>query len=131
LAAIGHVLLLLGHPDQALLRAEAAIRQARKLAHAPSVAQCLAFNARQASILGDESRLAHWVQEFHAVTQEHEYPQWSAVVPIFEGQLQLTRGEAKAAVTLMRQDLDAYRATGATIYCAHFAILLVEALTQD
>jgi hypothetical protein len=48
LAAIGHVLLLLGHPDQALLRAEAAIRQACQLAHAPTVAQCLAFNARQA-----------------------------------------------------------------------------------
>src|SRR5262245_17987031 len=90
LAAMGHVLLLLGHPDQALLRAEAAIRQARQLVHAPTVAQCLAFNARQASILGDEARLAHWVQEFHAVTQEHEYPQWSAVVPIFEGQLQLS-----------------------------------------
>src|SRR5262245_27356118 len=70
LAAIGHVLLLLGHPDQALLRAEAAIRQARQLAHAPTVVQCLAFNARQASILGDEARLAHWVHELHAVTQE-------------------------------------------------------------
>ena len=115
LAEIAHVLLFLGYPDQALARAEAAIRQARQLAHAPTVAQCLALNARQASILGDEARLAHWVQELHALTQEHGYPLWSALVPIFKGQLQLTRGEARAAVTLIRQGLDAFRATGATL----------------
>jgi tetratricopeptide (TPR) repeat protein len=34
LASIAYVLLLLGYPDQALMRAEAAIRQARQLAHA-------------------------------------------------------------------------------------------------
>ena len=63
--------------------------------------------------------------------QEHVYPHWSAQVPIYEGQLQLTRGEAKAAVTLMRQGLDAYRATGATLWSAYFASLLGEALEQD
>jgi predicted ATPase len=31
----------------------------------------------------------------------------------------------------MRQGIDAYRATGATLLRAHFAILLAEALTQD
>jgi predicted ATPase len=113
------------------MRAEAAIRQARQLAHAPTVAHCLAYNARQASILGDEARLTHWVQELRAVAQEHGYPQWSAQGQIHEGQLQLRQGQARAAVTLMRQGLDAYRAAGATLLGAHFAILLGEALTQD
>jgi tetratricopeptide (TPR) repeat protein len=131
LAHLGQVLLFLGYPDQALMRAEAAIRQARQLAHAPTVAQCLALNARQASILGDEVRLAQRVQELRALTEEHRYRHWSAQVPIYEGQLQLTRGEARAAVTLMRRGLDAYRATGATLWSAYFAILLAEALTQD
>jgi class 3 adenylate cyclase/predicted ATPase len=131
LVFLGHVLLFLGYPDQALMRAEAAIRQARQLAHAPTVAYCLEFNARQASILGDEARLAQRVQEFRALIQEHGYPQWSAQVPIYEGQLHLTRGEARAAVTLMRQGLDAYRAIGATLWSAYFASLLGEALEQD
>jgi class 3 adenylate cyclase/tetratricopeptide (TPR) repeat protein len=131
LVYLGHVLSLLGYPDQALVRAEAAIRQARQLAHAPTVALCLAHNARPASILGDEARLAHWVQELRALTEEHGYPLWSAQVPIYEGQLRLTRGEARAAVTLMRQGLDAYRATGATLWSAYFASLLAEALEQD
>jgi DNA-binding winged helix-turn-helix (wHTH) protein/predicted ATPase len=129
LAAIGHVLLFLGYPDQALMRAEAAIRQARQLAHAPTVAHCLSFNARQASILGDEARLARCAQELHALTEEHGYPHWAAHVRIFEGELQLRRGEARAAVTLMRQGLDAYRATGATLL--HLVSLLDEALEQD
>jgi predicted ATPase len=131
LAATGTVLLLLGYPDQALMRAEAAIRQARHLAHAPTVAHCLAFSAVQASILGDEARLAQRLEKFRALTQEHGYPLWSALVPIHEGQLQLTRGDARAAVTLTRQGLDAYRATGATVWSAYFASLLGEALEQD
>jgi predicted ATPase len=81
--------------------------------------------------LGDEARLAQSVKELRALTQEHDYPVWSAQVLFYEGQLQLTRGEGRAAVTLMRQGLDAYRATGATLAGAHFAILLAEALTQD
>src|SRR5262249_53789686 len=130
-AYLGHVLLFLGYPDQALMRAEAATREARQLAHAPTVAYCLEFNARQASILGNEARLAQQVQEFRALIQEHRYPYWSAQVPIYEGQLQLMRGEARAAVTLMRQGLDAYRAIGATLWSAYFASLLGEALEQD
>jgi tetratricopeptide (TPR) repeat protein len=131
LASIAYVLLLLGYPDQALMRAEAAIRQARQLAHAPTVALSLAMNARQTSILWDGARLAHWVQELHALIQEHGYPHWSAQVPIYEGQLQLGRGEARAAVTLMRHRLDAYRATGATLWNAYFTSLLGGALEQD
>jgi predicted ATPase len=101
------------------------------LAHAPTVAQCLAFSAAQASTLGNETRLAHCVQELRALTQEHGYPQWSALVPIFEGQLQLMHGEARAAVTLMRQGLDARRANGVTLFNANFAIPLAEALEKD
>ena len=130
-AAIGQVLLFLGYPDQALMRAESAITQARQLAHAPTVAQCLAFGAARASTVGDEARLAHCVQELRALTQEHGYAQWSALVPTFEGQLRLMRGEVGAAVTLMRQGLDARRATGVTLLNATFAIPLGEALGKD
>ena len=65
------------------------------------------------------------------MTQEHGYPVFAAQVPVYEGELQLTRGEASAAVTLMRQGLHAYCATGATSWSSHFASLLCEALAQD
>ena len=131
LAVLGRVLLFLGYPDQASMRCEAAMRQARQLAHAPTIAQCLAFGAAQASALGDGTHLAACIQELRALTQQHGYPQWSALVPIFDGQLQLMRGNAKAAVSLLRQGLDARRATGVTLFNSNFAIPLVEALGQD
>jgi class 3 adenylate cyclase/DNA-binding SARP family transcriptional activator/predicted ATPase len=131
LAATGQILLFLGYADQSLMRAEAAIKQSRRLAHAPTMAQCLAFGAARASTFGDEARLAYCVQELRALTQEHGYAQWSALVPIFEGQLQLMRGEARAAVALIRQGLDARRATGVTLFNATFAIPLSEALEKD
>ena len=131
LAHLGLNLSLLGYPDQALVRAEQAISQARQRAHTPTMEQCLALSARTASILGDEARLAHWVQELRALTQEHGYRVFSTEVPVYEGELQLMRGEATAAVTLMRQGLRAYCATGATSWSGHFASLLCEALAQD
>jgi predicted ATPase len=45
--------------------------------------------------------------------------------------MQLMRGEARAAVTLMRQGLDARRANGVTLFNANFAIPLAEALEKD
>jgi predicted ATPase/class 3 adenylate cyclase len=131
LAHLGLNLSLLGYPDQALVRAGEAISQARQHAHTATMEQCLALSARTASILGDEVRLAHWVQGLRALTQEHDYPVFSAQVPVYEGELELTRGDANAAVTLMRQGLYAYRATGATSWSSHFASLLGEALAQD
>jgi predicted ATPase len=131
LAHLGFNLSLLGYPDQALVRAGEAISQARQRAHPATLEQCLALSARTASILGDEVRLAHWVQDLRALTLEHGYPVFSAQVPVYEGELQLTRGDASAAVTLMRQGLRAYCATGATSWSSHFASLLGEALAQD
>jgi class 3 adenylate cyclase/DNA-binding SARP family transcriptional activator/predicted ATPase len=131
LAVIARVLLFMGYPDQASLRNEAAMRQARQLAHAPTMAQCLAFGAAQASALGNEADLARRVEELRALTREHGFPQWSALAPIFEGQLALMRGEVRAAVTLLRQGLAARRATGVTLFNSNFAIPLIEALEQD
>jgi class 3 adenylate cyclase/predicted ATPase/DNA-binding SARP family transcriptional activator len=131
LAVIARVLLFMGYPDQASLRNEAAMRQARQLAHAPTMAQCLAFGAAQASALGNEADLARRVEELRALTREHGFPQWSALAPIFEGQLALMRGEARAAVTLLRQGLAARRATGVTLFNSNFAIPLIEALEKD
>jgi tetratricopeptide (TPR) repeat protein len=116
LAVLGRVLLFLGYPDQARTRSEAAIERARELAHAPTVAQCLAFGAAQASAVENWTRLTHCVQELRALTKEHGYPQWSALVPVFDGQLQLMRGEVGAAIALLRRGLEGRRATGVTLF---------------
>ena len=65
----------------------------------------------QAETFESRFNLFQWpdscVQELRALTQEHGYPQWSALVPVFDGQLALMRGDARAAITHLRQGLDA------------------------
>ena len=54
-AYLAIVLFCLGHPDQALARATAAIAEARRLAHAPSLAVSLTNGAqRLLSLVGDD-----------------------------------------------------------------------------
>ena len=56
-AYLGIVLFCLGFPDQALARSSAAIAEARRLAHPPSLAVSLAIGARLLSLVGDDAVL--------------------------------------------------------------------------
>ena len=112
LAFLGLTLSFLGYPDQALVRIDEAIGRATRSAHVPTMMQCLTMSARLALILGDRARFAEWVQELSKLTEEHGFPSWSSQVLLYQGQLQLWRGEARAAVTLLRRGFDAHRSIG-------------------
>ena len=56
-AYLGNALFCLGFPDQALARSSAAIAEAWKLAHPPSLAVSLAVGARLLALLGDDTAL--------------------------------------------------------------------------
>ena len=131
LAFLGLTLSWLGYPDQAFARIHEAIRRARRSAYVPTMAQCLAMSARLALILGDRARLVEWVKELAKLTEEQGYPSWSSQVLTYEGQLRLWRGEVEAAVTLLRQGVDAHHTSGTTLRTAFYVILLSEALEQD
>src|SRR5262249_48860118 len=66
-AVFGSVLFWLCYPDRALARSNAAIAEARRLAHPPSLAQSLANGARLLSLVGDNSVLGKWVDQLIAV----------------------------------------------------------------
>ena len=106
----------LGYPDQAIAHAKDAIEQARQFDHSPTLGQALAGSARVASMLNDEANLASWVRELRMLAQEHGFPHWWSQVLIFEGQLELQRSNAGAAIMHLRQGHEAYRATGATLW---------------
>ena len=131
LAFLGLTLSFLGYPDQALVRIDEAIGRATRSAHVPTMMQCLTMSARLALILGDRARFAEWVQELSKLTEEHGFPSWSSQVLLYQGQLQLWRGEARAAVTLLRRGFDAHRSIGTILRSALFVIVLSEALEQD
>jgi len=55
--SLGIVLFCLGFPDQALARSNAAIAEARRLAHPPSLAASLGLGARLLSLDGEIAAL--------------------------------------------------------------------------
>jgi hypothetical protein len=75
----------LGYPDQALSRCEAAIAEARRLAHLPSLAVSLVNGARVLSLVGGTAALAQLADELYAVTAEQGFPVWRAQGIIFRG----------------------------------------------
>ena len=74
LAYLGIVLFCLGYPDHALAQSNAAIAEARKLAHPPSLATSFAVGARLLSLVGDDAVLSEWVDQLVAVTTEQGFP---------------------------------------------------------
>jgi hypothetical protein len=67
---LGFVLLCLGFPDQALARSSAAIAEARSLAHPPSLATILGYDAMLTSLVGDTATQNEQTDELVVVTTE-------------------------------------------------------------
>src|SRR5205814_1111169 len=76
LAVLGSVLFCLGYPDQALARSGAAVKEARRLGHQPSLAVTLAFDARLLLFLGDKAALGERATQLIAVSSEQSFAYW-------------------------------------------------------
>jgi adenylate cyclase len=84
-AYLGNVLFYLGFPDQAFARSNAAIAEARRLAHSPTLVSALMAGAIPLSIGGDNAELDERVDELVAVAAEQGFPQWRAFGTIYCG----------------------------------------------
>jgi hypothetical protein len=73
-AFLAIVLLCLGHPDQALTRSTAAIAEAGRLAHPPSLAVALTNGARLLSFTGDDAALGELADQLVRVATERVAP---------------------------------------------------------
>jgi class 3 adenylate cyclase/predicted ATPase len=121
---LGIVLFCLGFPDQALARSNAAIAEARRLAHPPSLASSLANGASVLSLVGDNAAQQHeWADELVAVTTEQGFPLWRAQGTIYCGWGMVKKGDVAEGISLLRRGSSAYRATGAEVWAPHFALL--------
>jgi predicted ATPase len=77
-SSLAIVLFSLGYPDQALSRCDAAIAEARRLTHLPSLAVSLLNSARVLSLVGDNAALEELADQLYAVSAEQGYPVWRA-----------------------------------------------------
>jgi predicted ATPase len=124
---LGIVLFCLGYPDQALARSRAAITEARRLAHLPSLAASLTNGTTLLSLLGDSAALDDWTDQVVAVTTEQGFPVWRAQGTIFRGWLKVKNGEVAEGLSLLDSGSSAYRTTGSEAWMPHVLALLAGA----
>ena len=124
---LGIVLFCLGYPDQALAPSNAAIPEARRLAHPPSVAVSLTLGARLRLLVGDDTVLGEWADQLVAVATEQGFAWQRAMGTIYRGWFKVKNGDVNEGISLLRSGSAAYRATGAELWMPHHIALLARA----
>ncbi len=127
LAYVALVLWLLGYPDQALARSQAALALAQTLSHPPASAEALIVAAELHLFRREAQPTRELAQATVALATEHGFPYWLASGTIFSGWALAAQGRAAEGIERMQQGLGAYRATGAEFWRPHFLALLAEA----
>jgi class 3 adenylate cyclase/predicted ATPase len=121
------VLFCLGYPDQALEQSCAAIAEARRLSHPPSLAVSLAQGSRLLSLVGDIAALSEQVGELVAVATDQGFSWYLALGRIYRGWVAVKNGEGAEGISLLRSGLNAYRTGGAEAWAPRFIALLASA----
>ena len=89
---------LLGYPDQARERSVKALNLAKELAHAHSLAQCLAYSAMVYVWCGDRTEAEEHAEEVIALSKEHEFPHWLSIGTAIQGWLLSVDGRHSEAI---------------------------------
>jgi predicted ATPase len=126
-AFLAIVLFCLGHPVQARERSTAAIAEARRLAHPPSLAVSLTNAARLLSFTGNDAALEAWAGELATMAVEQGFLLWRATGIIFRGWVSVKTGDVAEGISLLHRGSAAYRATGAQAWVPYQTALLARA----
>jgi predicted ATPase len=112
-AFLGIVLFCLGYPDLVLAQSNAAIAEARRLSHPPSLAASLTFGGRLVSLIGDNAALNERADQLVALATEQGFPNFCAQGTVYRGWAKVKNGDEAEGMSLLRSGSSAYRATGA------------------
>ena len=127
LACLGVVLLALGYPEQALARSTAAVAEARRLAHLPSLASVMALGAVPFALVGDDAVVGEWADQLVVVASEQGLPFWGAIGMSYRGWVKVKNGDVLEGISLLRNGTAAFRGTGAELFALYPISLLASA----
>ncbi|HSV34998.1 MAG TPA: adenylate/guanylate cyclase domain-containing protein [Ramlibacter sp.] len=127
LAFLALDLWLMGYPDQALARSEAALALAQTRAHPSASATALVFAAELHMNRREAQQTRELADAILALAGEHGFPLWLAHGTILSGWALAAQGRATEGVERMQQGLHAYDVTGAGHWRVHFLALLAGA----
>jgi len=126
-AWLGNALFCLGFPERSLACSNAAIAEARRLSHVPSLADSLAIGTRLLSLIGDDAALGERVDQLVSVAIEQGFPHWRAQGEIYRGWVKVKHGDVTEGMSLLRSGSAAYRASGAELIVPHYIDMLASA----
>jgi len=122
---------LQGYPDQALTCMQAALTLAQQQPHRFSLGRAL-VSAAWLHQLRREARATHERAEAAmTLSTEQGFPHWLMVGTFLRGWALAAQGQTKAGIAEIRQGMERYRATGATLASSWFLGMLAEAHGQD
>jgi predicted ATPase len=117
---------LLGYPDQAVQRSQEALTQARELAHPFSLANALEFASYLHQLRREGRQTQAHAEALLALAREQGFAARATKAQIARGWALAAQGCGAEGVALIRQGLDAERATGAAKGRAYYLALLAE-----
>jgi predicted ATPase len=119
-AQLGIVLVCLGFSDQALARSNAAIAEARRLAHPPSFAMSLSLGSALLSLIGDDAALTERAGQLAAVATEQGFPFFRAQGTIYQGWVEVKNGNVAEGISLLRSGSAAFHTPGAAVWMPYY-----------
>ncbi len=127
LSFVAWVLWLLGYPEQALKRSQAALTLARELSHPPSLASALIFAVMLHQLRRERQLTQDRAEAAIALALEQGLPHQVAYGTIMRGWALAMQGQWEQGMAQIQQGLVAQHATGAEIARPSFLALLAEA----
>jgi class 3 adenylate cyclase/predicted ATPase len=120
-------LFCLGFPDGALALGNAAVAEARRLAHPPTLIVALSTDSRLLSLSGASAALDERANQLIAVATEQHFPLYDTLGTIYRGWVKVNTGDLQAGISMLRTGSSAYSATGAKIRVSYHIALLAKA----
>jgi len=128
---LGHLswaLALLGHLDQALIRNDSAIAEARRLNHAPTLANALSVSWRLGWLVrSDPVQLLHCADQLMALSIDYGLYYWNSMALAWRGWSLAALGQSDEAIPMITKAFTTLSELGATIYKPRLLTLLAEA----
>ena len=124
---LGIDLFCLGYPNQAWVKSTAALAEAKRLAHPPSLAASLAIGAGLLALGRDNAVLGEWADQLVALATEQGFPRWGALATIWRGWVKVKNGDVADGISLLRHGSSAFCATEAQTWMPYFRALLARA----
>ncbi|CAG9170240.1 hypothetical protein LMG23992_01520 [Cupriavidus laharis] len=127
MASLGWILWYQGLPDLARARSLEALALARQRPDAFSLALCLIFAAEVHLCRREVQQVREFAEAAIAISGEQGFPIYLAWGTVLQGWTVAERGDHQAGIAQMRQGLDAYAATGASLARPSLLGLLADA----